>query len=176
MQSVIENLGHNSVLYDRVPLVNPDQRSKGQVAYHANQIELNGLQPPPERQLSITQKFRASPVRESKSSGLRPELGLQPRFFVRVGPILAPNPEPEMPTPREPVGGVQPWYCVSPIQAGAGPNFRSRHSSHHNGNMLTESDSRFHSHCVVLAQCFIDSLSKTIVPPRQASVGIRYGE
>jgi hypothetical protein len=68
---VIENLGHNSVLYDRVPLVVPDQRSKGQVAYHAIQIELNGLQPPPERQLSITQKVRASPVRESRSSGLQ---------------------------------------------------------------------------------------------------------
>jgi hypothetical protein len=66
---VIENLVHNSVLYDRVPLVVPDQRSKGQVPYHANQIELNGLQPPPERQLSITQEVRASPVRESKSLG-----------------------------------------------------------------------------------------------------------
>jgi hypothetical protein len=59
---VIENLGHNSVLYGRLPLVVPDQRSKGQVAYHVNQIELNGLQPPSERQLSITQKERASPA------------------------------------------------------------------------------------------------------------------
>jgi hypothetical protein len=113
---VIENLSHNSVLYDRVPLVVPDQRSKGQVAYHANQIELNGLQLPPERQLSITQKVRASPVRESKSSGRRPKLwtpsaralDLSLAYFDRVGLILAPNPEPGLPTPRGPVGGVNP--------------------------------------------------------------------
>jgi hypothetical protein len=109
---VIETLGHNSVLYDRVPLVESDQLSKGQVAYHANQIELHGLQPPPERQLSITQKVRLAPYESPKARAFGPSYGLQPRFFDRVGPILAPNPEPEMPTPRGPVGGVQSWSVI----------------------------------------------------------------